>query len=84
MSIYTEDEPYASMLTGATRREQHGNCLIDITATGETGINTGRRRFRVHCSTCGVLVHPATTGPDQLAEVHLRDVERGRVVPWPE
>lgn len=76
MSIYSEPEPYAKMATGDTRREQHGDCLIDVTATKETGFHSGSRRFRVHCNTHG-LIHPATTGPGYNAESHRRQIERG-------
>jgi len=36
---------------------------LRVTATSELGIDTGRRRYRVECLTCGEIVHEATTGP---------------------
>lgn len=84
MSLYSEPEPYARMLTGTTRRECFGSCVVDVTATRETGIHSGRRRFRVFCNEHG-LIHPATTGPGHNVEMHLRQIDRGEEpLLWPE
>jgi hypothetical protein len=48
--------------------------MIVVSDTNEYGIHSGRRRQRVECRTCGVLVHPATTGPDAQIRAHI---ERG-------
>lgn len=81
---YSEPEPYARMLTGTTRRECHGACVVDITATCETGIHSGRRRFRVFCNAHG-LIHPATTGPGWNVDMHRKQIERGEdPALWPE
>lgn len=60
------------------------------TATGYTGMNSGRMRYRVVCHSCLVLVHEATTGPDSVQRSHTRG-ERGYERPltpedpeWPE
>lgn len=76
MTLYSEPEPYARMATGDTRREQHGGCMVDVTALSETGFHSGRRRFLVHCMVHG-LIHPATTGPGWYCGMHRREVERG-------
>ena len=44
-----------------------------LTATKEVGIHSSRRRFKVECWPCNVLVHGATTGPRQNIERHLRE-----------
>lgn len=41
-----------------------------IDATGDEGIHSGRARYRVTCQACGEIVHPNTTGPRQMAEMH--------------
>lgn len=43
-----------------------------ITATSELGCDTGRRRYRVECVTCTVVVHEATTGPIWNVKFHVR------------
>lgn len=75
MSVYNEPEPYAQLATGQTRRERFAGHMLTYTALAETGIHSGRRRFRVFCETCNVEVHEATTGPQHQADSHLRDVE---------
>lgn len=51
--------------------------LFKITATNEVGCDSGRRRYRVECQTCRVLVHEATTGPQHMMRYHVRDAEDG-------
>jgi hypothetical protein len=41
-----------------------------VTPTGESGINTGRPRYRVECLSCGELLHEATTGAVENMEAH--------------
>jgi hypothetical protein len=49
-----------------------------VTATNELGCDTGRRRYRVECLSCGEVVHAATTGPQWNMKHHLRDAADGR------
>lgn len=42
-----------------------------VTPTGESGIHTGRPRYRVRCETCDVLVHTGTTSVEANVEHHL-------------
>lgn len=39
-------------------------------ATGETGFNSGRPRYRVTCNKCGAVVHENTTGPAAVYQNH--------------
>jgi len=48
-----------------------------ISATGQTGINTERQRYRVYCLRCEQEVHPATTGPENWAKSHVRNEHGG-------
>jgi hypothetical protein len=50
-----------------------------VVATEHVGCDTGRRRYRVECLTCEIIVHEATTGPLYQARGHLRDVADGYV-----
>jgi hypothetical protein len=52
-----------------------------VVATEHVGCDTGRRRYRVECLTCEVVVHEATTGPLHQARRHLRDIAEGYVDP---
>jgi hypothetical protein len=47
--------------------------LLRVTATAQVGWNTGRRRYRVECLTCGEVVHVATTGPHWNMRDHVRE-----------
>jgi hypothetical protein len=77
-------DAYPAMRVGERRVEVHGEHLFVITATKELGCDTGRRRYRVICRSCGLVVHPATTGPRQNMESHLREVaEFGAAQPYP-
>lgn len=57
-------------------------CQFKFSLKDETALNTGRPLYRVECVTCGVLLHPGTTGPDHRVNGHLRDVEDGCVKGW--
>ena len=59
------------MQPGDVRRFTRGEQAFDVTATRELGCDTGRRRYRVECVTCGELVHEATTGPRWNMEHHV-------------
>ena len=64
--------------------EVRGEHLCAVTATREVGCDTGRRRYRVVCRTCRVVVHPATTGPREQMDMHVFHVENdGRPTPFP-
>jgi hypothetical protein len=77
-------DAYPSMREGDVRTEVRGEHLFVITATDELGCDTGRRRYRVVCRSCRVVVHPATTGPRQNMETHVRWViEDGKATPYP-
>lgn len=45
-----------------------------VSATGDDGVHTSRNRYRVECLTCGLMLHPNTTGPSSRVKSHLRDV----------
>jgi hypothetical protein len=76
-------DAYPSMRIGEKRSDVRGDHLFITTATNEVGCDTGRRRYRVVCRSCRVLVHPATTGPMQNMEFHEREVARGELSPYP-
>ena len=76
-------DAYPSMRAGDQRTEARGEHLFVVTATKELGCDTGRRRYRVVCRTCRVVVHPATTGPRWNMEFHEREAARGEVRPYP-
>jgi len=52
-----------------------------VVATEHVGCDTGRRRYRLECLTCEIIVHEMTTGPLWMARSHLRDVREGYVDP---
>jgi len=77
-------DAYPAMRAGEQRTEVRGEHLFVVTATKAPGCDTGRRRYRVICRSCAVVVHPATTGPRQNMESHLREVaEFGVAQPYP-
>ena len=67
------------MLVGEKRSVTIGGHVFCILATEQVGCDSGRRRYRVECHTCELVVHEATTGPHHMARGHLRDVEEGYV-----
>jgi hypothetical protein len=52
-----------------------------VEATAHVGCDTGRRRYRLECLTCEIVVHEMTTGPLSAIQSHLRDVREGYVDP---
>lgn len=42
----------------------------------QLGCDTGRRRYRVECVSCAVVVHEATTGPRWNVGFHVREADR--------
>ena len=49
----------------------HGH-EIRVTPTQEEGVHSGRRRYGVSCQSCSTEIHPATTGPAQMANSHTK------------
>lgn len=83
MSLYQDAYPDLGLGAEALL-EVRGGHLFAVTATREVGCDTGRRRYRVICRACRVVVHPATTGPYQQMNMHVREVEeRGHATPFP-
>lgn len=62
---------------GDDRPLRIGDHVFRLVATERVGCHSGRRRYRVECLTCGVVVHPGSTGPGHMARRHLRDLEEG-------
>jgi hypothetical protein len=88
MKIFTDPsvttDAYPAMRVGEQSTEVHDEHLFVITAMKGLGCDTGRRRYRVICRSCDVVVHPATTGPRQNMRSHLREVaEFGVAEPYP-
>lgn len=77
-------DAYPDLRVGDTRQEVRGEHLFIVKATQLVGRDTGRRRYRVVCRTCRVIVHPATTGPQEQIGAHVRWVkEDGKPTPFP-
>lgn len=53
-----------------------GHSWFRAEPTGETGIHTGRLRYRTTCE-CGKELHEATTGPSAQFEMHQDRIARG-------
>ncbi len=68
MSIY--DDPFPDLLHGATTMPVEGGHQFSVTPTDERAFHTGRRRFRVYCTTCRSEIHEATTGPHEAMKRH--------------
>lgn len=71
MSLLEDALP--GMRPGDSRSITEDGHTFRVTATGQTGCDTGRRRYRVECLTCQVEVHESTTGPMQQIGYHLRN-----------
>ncbi len=69
MSIY--DDALPELVLGDKLSIVKDGHAFEITPTTKTGWNTGRRRYRVFCTTCDEEVHAATTGPEQQASIHI-------------
>jgi hypothetical protein len=61
---------------GQARDFMRSDHRLRVTATRHLGVDTGRRRYRVECLTCGEIVHEATTGAHWNMEFHVRDAAR--------
>jgi len=75
-SVFEDDLP--ELRGGESRDYVKDGHHLRVTGTDTFGVDTGRRRYRVECLSCGELVHEATTGPRWNVEVHLR--ERGGLI----
>lgn len=75
------EDAIPGMQVGEERSMTIGGHVFRIVATEQVGCDSGRRRYRVECHTCELVVHEATTGPHHMARGHLRDVEEGYVDP---
>jgi len=77
-------DAYPDLRAGDMRLEACGDHLCTVTATPQLGCDSGRRRYRVVCRTCRVVVHPATTGPREQMSSHVQHVaEDGHPTPFP-
>ena len=70
---FTRDA-FPEMRVGDRRVEAHEGHVFAFTAMREVGCDTGRRRYRVACRSCRVVIHPATTGPQWQVGYHLREI----------
>jgi hypothetical protein len=69
------------MLVGDERTLTLDEHTFRVVATKHVGCDTGRRRYRLECFTCEIVVHEATTGPLSMVRSHLCDVREGYVDP---
>ena len=53
-----------------------GDHHFTIRATGETGINSGRKRWAVTCTSCNEVVHPGSTSATAQIDMHLTRTHR--------
>jgi len=68
--IFEDDVP--GLVPGATLLRVLGDHVFAITATHQVGCDTGRRRYRVECRSCRLLVHEASTSAGAQVRYHLR------------
>ncbi len=61
----------AALATGEVHVMFFDGHRVDIEATALDGFHSGRRRYKVTCRDCGVLVHEATTGPLEQLRYHV-------------
>src|SRR5262245_46962030 len=72
-SVFDDDVP--DLRVGESRDYAVDGHHLRVTATGELGCDSGRRRYRVECLTCDEVVHEATTG----AHWNMRHHAEGRL-----
>jgi hypothetical protein len=66
--------PYSEFQTDGPKEDVEfdlGGHLFRVTATGDSGLHTGRRKYKVSCLKCALVLHPNTTGPRCWIEMHL-------------
>ena len=68
-SIFEDDVP--DLRAGESRDFAVEGHHMRVTGTSALGCDTGRRRYRVECLTCGELLHEATTGAYANMERHI-------------
>ena len=68
------EDDVADLREGQSRDYPDGGHHFRVTATAQLGVDTGRRRYRVECLSCGEVVHEATTGAHANIRFHLKDV----------
>lgn len=71
MSIYADALP--ELKPGEVAQLEVDGVTFAARTTDETGVHSGRRRYRVTCRACGALVHDSTTGPRSWAASHVRE-----------
>lgn len=75
-SILEDDIP--GLVSGAALVRVYGDHVFVITGTHQVGCDTGRRRYRVECRSCRLLVHEASTSARAQVEYHLRHPSDGQ------
>ena len=71
MGVYEDELP--DLKPGEMQSHQVDGHTFKITATSDTGFNSGRRCYRVECVSCEILVHPGSTSADAQIRYHLRN-----------
>lgn len=66
------EDDIPGLVPGALLVRVYDDHVIAITATSQVGCDTGRRRYRVECRSCHLLVHEATTSASAQVAYHLR------------
>lgn len=72
-TVYGADDGPAEML-----EFEFSGARFRVTPTDLVALTSGRVRFQVECVTCGVEVHPATTGTSILIEQHAEEAHGWR------
>lgn len=72
-NMYYDNGPQAAVVF------ERDGVRLAVAPTGEIGCNTARRRYLVVCVSCGLVLHPATTGPAHYLDAHLD--EKHKVTP---
>jgi hypothetical protein len=67
ISVYDDAGPRESTVV------HHGAASYQVDPTTETGIHSGRTRYRVECLTCPEVLHERTTGPGARIQQHTRE-----------
>jgi hypothetical protein len=70
VSIYDDEHP--DLKPGDSITVHKDNHEFLITATNDTGIHSGRTRYRVSCGTCNKVVHLGSTNSRAQTDYHLR------------
>lgn len=66
-----DDVDICPITTPGIDTARRGYHHLRVTATSHLGCDTGRRRYRVECLTCGTIVHEATTGAYPNMQSHV-------------